>query len=59
MEFVPQSHKQTETSRLQQSQRSTARNWQPLALLGMVGIGGTQLGHKRRSLRRKPLRRPR
>jgi len=59
MEFAPQSHKQTETSRHQQSQRSTARNWQPLALLGMVGIGGTQLGHKRRSPRRKPLRRPR
>jgi drug/metabolite transporter (DMT)-like permease len=59
MEFAPQSHKQPETSRHPQAQRSVAHNWQPLALLGLVSTGGTQLGRKRRSPRRKPLRRPR
>jgi hypothetical protein len=55
MEFAPQSPKQPETSRHAQAQR--AHNWQPLALLGLVGTGGTQLGRKRRSPRRKSRRR--
>lgn len=53
MVLTPHAHKQPERHL---HQRSNTYNWQPLALLGMVGIGGG-LRHKRRSQRHKPMRR--
>ncbi|NEQ22594.1 MAG: hypothetical protein F6K28_26115 [Microcoleus sp. SIO2G3] len=56
MLFAPQSSKQPQVSD-RPSQHQTAKSWQPLALLGMVGIGGTRWGRKQRSTRRKSTRR--
>ncbi len=41
-------------SRQAQETRSGRQNWQPLAFLGMMGLGGTAMGRKAGTKRRSP-----
>lgn len=58
--FNPQSERREAVRPRYEEVRSDRHNWQPLALLGMVGLGGTKLGTKlgaksgQKSKRRSP-----